>query len=251
MPAHTNSSYKRPAPSPVLPVSRRPSSLTGPQTTSRRKKPTRYQRQRRWQQGRRIGFAIGGFLALLVVIYLMNTSSHPTGTHQAGVYPYQVASPGVGALAPEFTLPSTTGGTFDLQSQHGKTILLYFHEGIGCEPCWTQLKDLEAHRSVLSPLHIDTIVGITTNAMDALKQKVADEGITTPLLADTDMAVSTTYHANEYGMMGHAKDGHSFILVGPDGTIEWRADYGGPPDYTMYVPIPNLLADMQEGLHVK
>ena len=39
----------------------------------------------------------------------------------------------------------------------------------------------------------------------------------------------------------------SFIVVGPDGEIEWRADYGGTPDYTMYVPVPNLFADIREG----
>jgi peroxiredoxin Q/BCP len=49
-------------------------------------------------------------------------------------------------------------------------------------------------------------------------------------------------------MMGNSADGHTFILVGPDGTIRWRADYGGAPNYTMYVPINQLSADMQAGL---
>ena len=30
-------------------------------------------------------------------------------------------------------------------------------------------------------------------------------------------------------MMGDMRDGHSFVLVGPDGVIRWRADYGGSP----------------------
>jgi peroxiredoxin Q/BCP len=49
-------------------------------------------------------------------------------------------------------------------------------------------------------------------------------------------------------MMGAGQDGHSFILVGPDGLIKWRADYGGAPKYTMYVPVSNLLADMRAGI---
>jgi hypothetical protein len=49
-------------------------------------------------------------------------------------------------------------------------------------------------------------------------------------------------------MMGTSRDGHSFIVVGPDGLIRWRADYGGAPDYTMYVPSQSLLADLRAGL---
>ncbi len=49
-------------------------------------------------------------------------------------------------------------------------------------------------------------------------------------------------------MMGGAANGHSFVLINEDGVIEWRADYGGDPDYTMYVPVPNLLADMRKGI---
>jgi len=47
--------------------------------------------------------------------------------------------------------------------------------------------------------------------------------------------------------MGDDRDGHSFILVGPDGTIRWRADYGGAPKYSMYVPVQRLLADLASG----
>jgi cytochrome c-type biogenesis protein len=42
-------------------------------------------------------------------------------------------------------------------------------------------------------------------------------------------AVSTSYHANSFGMMRDSRDGHTFIVVGPEGTILWRADYGGSP----------------------
>jgi len=36
--------------------------------------------------------------------------------------------------------------------------------------------------------------------------------------------------------------------VGSEGIIKWRVDYGGSPDYTMYLPVPNLIADMSKGL---
>lgn len=50
-------------------------------------------------------------------------------------------------------------------------------------------------------------------------------------------------------MMGASMDGRSFILVGKNGTIKWRADYGGAPKYTMYVPAANLAGDMRAGLN--
>lgn len=30
--------------------------------------------------------------------------------------------------------------------------------------------------------------------------------------------------------------------------ITWRADYGGEPDYTMYVPVDDMLADLRVAL---
>ncbi len=193
-----------------------------------------------------VGIAIIG---LGVVFFLNNNTSNSSG--QGSQYPFQVGNPGPGTQAPAITLPSTDGSTFDLASQRGKTVLLYFQEGVGCEPCWNQLKDMQSQRGAFQALKIDTIVSITSDPMSALKQKVVDEGISIPVLSDPDLAVSQSYTANGYGMMGASKDGHTFIVVGPDGLIKWRADYGGAPNYTMYVPISTLLADMRAGLSGK
>jgi hypothetical protein len=59
---------------------------------------------------------------------------------------------------------------------------------------------------------------------------------TTPVLSDPTLQVSRSYNANRYGMMGYTRDGHTFILVGPDGIIRWRSDYGAAPDYIMFLP---------------
>ena len=104
------------------------------------------------------------------------------------------------------------------------------------------------HARAFQALGIDTIVSITTDPLNALQQKVADEGLTIPVLSDPQLAVSRAYTANGYGMMGSSRDGHTFIAVGPDGRIRWRADYGGSPNYTMYVPVSNLIADIRAGL---
>ena len=93
-------------------------------------------------------------------------------------------------------------------------------------PAWT--------RSSRSPPTAPTLIG----------RKAADERLATPVLSDPDLAVSRAYDANQYGMMGDMRDGHSFVLVGPDGAIRWRADYGGAPKYTMFLPTDKMLADL-------
>jgi peroxiredoxin Q/BCP len=188
-------------------------------------------------------------IALAVIFFVFNQGGSSAGTGQAGKYAFQVGSPGVGEMAPAIQLWSTAGSTFDLASQRGKTVLLYFQEGLTCQPCWDQLKDIQSNISQFKALGIDTIVSITTDPLDPLRQKVSDEGLTIPVLSDPLLTVSQAYTANGYGMMGNSRDGHTFIVVDPDGRIRWRADYGGSPNYTMYVPISNLVADIRAGLN--
>lgn len=218
-----------------------------------RAKAGRYQQAER-QQRRRLLLKIGGVIlaavVVLAIVYAVNHGGISSGNSaRAGQYRFDVANPSTGALAPDFRLPSTTGSMVRLSDFYGKNVLLYFQEGIGCEGCWTQLKDIESDMGRFRQLGIENVVTITTNPLDPLKQKVADEQIGLPVLSDESFAVSRAYNATRYGMMAGSADGHTFILVGPDGRIRWRADYGGPPQYTMYVPIANLVADIKAGAH--
>ena len=190
-----------------------------------------------------------GAVAVGALLYgLFRTHSGPAASGKSPSSRYGVGQPGAGAQAPPLRLSSIKGGQFDLAAEKGKTVMLYFQEGVGCEPCWTQIRDIEANDAKFKALGIDELVSITGNDLGALRQKAADEHLNTPVLADPGLAVSKTYHANDFGMMGTGADGHTFIVVGPDGTIRWRADYGGAPNYTMYVSIDQLTADLRAGL---
>ncbi|MGH2714967.1 MAG: peroxiredoxin family protein [Thermoleophilaceae bacterium] len=198
---------------------------------------------------------VGAAIAALAVVFVLNSTggssagdSRAGGGGKAGEFAFAVGDPGPGETAPTFRLPSTGGGTFDLAKQRGRRVLLYFQEGIMCQPCWDQIVDLEKQEAKLRALGIDAMVSITTDPLDQLEQKQADDGFSTAVLSDPDLRVSVAYSANQYGMMGTSRDGHSFIVVGPDGRIEYRADYGGPPDHTMYVPPENLIADIRKGM---
>lgn len=193
-------------------------------------------------------FAIALVITALVAISRAVDTRAPEGAvHGSGKYAYQVGSPGPEDKVIDFTLPSTSGGTVSTADFKGKTVLTYWHEGLGCQPCWDQIRDLEASSQSLKDAGIDELVTITSGPVDLIAQKMSDEGLDSVALADTDLAVSKQYEMNQYGMMGDSRDGHSFLLIGPDGTILWRGDYGGAPNYTMYVPVKQVLADLEQG----
>lgn len=205
-------------------------------------------RRRRKSTHRRLGtvtMVMGVATIALGVIFFAGNKPGDKGPAKSA---FVVGDPGPGKPAPAVVLPSTAGGTFDLAGLKGQKVLLYFQEGLMCQPCWTQLKDIEANFAKFQALGIDKIVTITVDPLDALKEKVALEKLTTPVLSDRNLEVSKTYTTNEYGMMGKTFNGHSFIVVNEQGVIDWRADYGGPPEFYMYISIPNLLKDMGEGL---
>jgi len=199
--------------------------------------------RRRRQQRLFLWVALGA-VAAVAAVFITARSGGGGGTSTAFV----VGRPGPGQAAPPIRLPSTGGVTFDLAAQRGKTVLLYFQEGIGCQPCWTQIRDIEKNMAQFRALGIDEIVSIAGNPLDQLRQKVADEHLATPVLADPDLTLGNSYQANRYGMMGTGAYGHTFIVVAADGTIAYRADFGGSPNYTMYVAPPALLNDLRAGL---
>jgi peroxiredoxin len=185
-----------------------------------------------------VALVIGGLYA----VYRSSTSSAASAPASER---YDVGSPGPGEEAPDFTLPGTDGQEVSLSDFRGENVLLYFHEGLGCQPCWDQIRDLEAATSQLGDAGVDRLVSITSAPQDLLSQKMDDDGLESLALADPDLAVIEPYEANQYGMMGDTTAGHSFVLVNGEGEIVWRADYGGAPNYTMHLPVDTILADLE------
>ncbi|MEU7401882.1 peroxiredoxin family protein [Streptomyces sp. NPDC044948] len=232
----------------------RPGATTGPKPgtkaaakTARREKAQqqRLQEEQRRQRTRRL--RVTALVAALVITVTAGLYFVFRQAEQSPAKGYDVGSPGIGKAAPAFDLASSAGGTESLAGHKGETVLLYFQEGLGCQPCWDQITDLEKAEKQVKAAGIDQVLSITTDPADLVKRKVKDDGITTPVLSDPDLKVSKEYTTNQYGMMGTSKNGHSFILVGPDGKIQWRADYGGAPKYTMYVKVDQLLTDLKAG----
>lgn len=198
-------------------------------------------------------------VALLALVFALNAgggsdrsanagSASDGSAQRGGKYAFAVGRPGPGEEAPPLRLASTTGGTYDLAARKGKTVLVYFHEGLMCQPCIEQIGDIEANWPKFRALGIDEMVAVSGDEVENLRQAAGDAKLGTPMLSDPGVQQSRAWEANRYGMMGDSANGHSFIVVGPDGRITWRADYGGEPKYTMFVPSADLLSDLERGL---
>ncbi|WP_216214747.1 peroxiredoxin family protein [Amycolatopsis aidingensis] len=220
-----------------------------PATVSRTRPPTA--QARRGSRGPRRGMLIAAAVITVfavVVLYLVYQSSQPEPDASGGGsgYTHVAGEPGSGDQAPGFTLPASTGGEVGLADYRGRSVLLYFQEGLMCQPCVDQIADLEQNQAALTEVGVDAVVSISHDPLDQVTQVTTDRNLSTPWLSDPTQQVIHAYDAHKYGMMQGTTAGHSFLLVGPDGTIQWRADYGGAPDYTMFVPTGKMLADLAQ-----
>lgn len=147
----------------------------------------------------------------------------------------------VGAKAPAFSLPSTDGRTVTLASLSGRSALLYFSEGVGCDPCFTQMVELQQQQARLDRLGI-TLVPVMTNSAGMVTQEMQRFQLSYPVLIDGSKSISSAY--GTLGTGHHADlPGHSFILIDAAGAIRWRGDYS-----SMYVSASDLLAEVQKAL---
>src|SRR5882724_8406560 len=116
----------RPTPTPAAANPRRAAGKPGGRRPSRAQQAAIT--RRRWR------LAIIAAVAVLAVGGLWAIFHDASGKAAGGPgrsgYPYSVGQPGVGVPAPGFRLAATTGGTVELSSLHGKTVLLYFQEGL-------------------------------------------------------------------------------------------------------------------------
>jgi peroxiredoxin len=152
-----------------------------------------------------------------------------------------------GDQAPNFTLLSVNGTSFNLASALSKSsVLLFFNEGLTCSPCLQQMVDIEKNYSTFSGMGI-VVVSITTNTMSDMRTWAQNNGIARMLvLPDQSLQVAQEYQTLYAGSMhAGAAPGHTFILVGKDGHILWRQDYGYS---TMYVPMNDLIANVKSAL---
>ena len=126
--------------------------------------------------------------------------------------------PPVGAVAPNFTLPSQNGTPISLSEYKGKWVVLYFYPKDQTQGC-----SLEAHNFQRDLPKYDAVnavvLGVSLDTVDSHRVWCTKDSFTFKMLADPDHKV-----VDEYGvpMMQHA--GMSFasrdtFLINPEGKI--------------------------------
>lgn len=147
----------------------------------------------------------------------------------------------VSGRAPDFSLPSTTGGNVSLDDFSGRNLLLYFNEGAGCDACFYQTVEIERNTEAFTEAGI-AVVGVVANPMEVTLGELARFGLATPYLVDADTSVSSAYGMLGQGM--HANlPGHGFVLIDGSGELRWKKEYP-----TMYVSAGELLDEIRGAL---
>ncbi|WP_024288366.1 peroxiredoxin [Cellulomonas sp. KRMCY2] len=123
--------------------------------------------------------------------------------------------------APNFTLPTSQGGTLTLSALRGTPVILYFNEGAGCDSCLLQMAEIEKEPG-FAEAGIK-VVPIVMNTAEQINPERERLGVSTPFLLD-DGTVS-----EEYGTLGtgmhEGLPGHGFILIDADGVQQWYGNY--------------------------
>lgn len=110
-----------------------------------------------------------------------------------------------------------------------------------------QIVDLQ-HDPQFQALDV-AVLSIATDPLPALTNAAQEWQTTIPLLSDTDALVSTAYNVMQWAVPS-GEPGHTFVLVGHDGTVQWIRDYGAPAHGgVMYVPVDDLTHEI--GLRVR
>ena len=101
--------------------------------------------------------------------------------------------PVIGKMAPDFTLPSSTGETLSLKQFKGKkTVILYFYpknDTSGCTKEACEFRDFAAEFEK----HNAVILGVSTDPMESHIKFRDKHHLPFPLLTDADAAVSKMF----------------------------------------------------------
>ena len=126
-----------------------------------------------------------------------------------------------GQTAPDFTLPSDTGGTVTLSALRGTNIVLYFYPAAMTPGCTTEACDFRDNLARLSS-HGFTVLGVSKDPLDKLARFRERDHLTFPLLSDSDLTVHRLYVAyGEKKLYGKVREGviRSTFVIDGDGVI--------------------------------
>jgi len=102
------------------------------------------------------------------------------------------SQPAVGEAAPDFTLPSTSGGKVRLHGLKGKIVVLYFYPKDETPGCTAEACDFRDHHAALDSAGV-VLLGVSTDDLASHRHFQEKEHLPFPLLADVDARVCKLY----------------------------------------------------------
>src|SRR5277367_2194201 len=127
------------------------------------------------------------------------------------------AAPGLGSLAPDFTLPSQDSAAVSLKDYRGSWVVLYFYPKDQTPGCTREAHNFQADQSKYAERHA-VVLGVSVDSVDSHKKFCAREGLNFKLLADRDGKVSDAYGSlTNLGVVKFAK--RNSFLIDPNGNI--------------------------------
>jgi peroxiredoxin len=125
--------------------------------------------------------------------------------------------PAVGEVAPDFTLPSTSGQKVTLSSLRGKPVLIAFFPVAFSSTCTAELCDMRDHDDQFIDRGV-TIVPISVDSTYSLVEYKAKHNLKFDLLSDFRRTVS-----RQYGVLLEEKyySNRAYFLIDTNGVIQW------------------------------
>jgi len=144
-------------------------------------------------------------------------------------------TPAVGEQAPDFTLEGTAG-PFTLSEHRGEKVVLLFYPGDDTPVCTKQFCSYRDNAEAFGALGA-TAVGISGKGVES-KQEFADKhGLTVPLLADPNHAVSKSYDC--WSKLRGTR--RSVVIVDEQGAVRHRHDHTLGLDFQTAADIKKVL----------
>jgi len=136
------------------------------------------------------------------------------------------AGPGVGTLAPDFTLSSTAGTPFTLSERRGRSnVLLAFFPLAFTSVCSREMNEIYENLDRFRTGETE-VCGVSVDSVPSLKEFQYKNGMQTEMLSDFKREVSRAY-----GVLDEEKfySRRSYFLIDKQGVVRWahvEADNG-------------------------
>jgi thioredoxin-dependent peroxiredoxin len=104
----------------------------------------------------------------------------------------RAAAPGVGKIAPDFTLTSQEDTAVSLKDYRGKWVILYFYPKDQTPGCTREAHNFQLDQAKYNERN-SVILGVSVDSVDSHKKFCTKEGLNFKLLADSDGRVSREY----------------------------------------------------------